>query len=505
MEFQKHRCGEAAAENRSERGVKLKYGECRVSMKDKKKFILQGLKKILEEGKNYEDVQEFMDMTSRIALDDTEIAADLTLLYHIYNSLYIDFCKPNESIETYRMMANFGMKISRIHQSTKQYIQSNDCKGVFHKIIFVIDSDSWLGHLQILSSFIQKSTAEARKCIEILSISGKRDSFFANKMAKFGIAYKIIYKVDFSEKIKVLTNYIQKLNAHGINCKLIWTAWPPLMFLGGCMRLTHRQSMWAMKYPYPLGCNIDEVYFAYGFQKNTKGKFYVHDSFQPLFSHPFYLTTDALASKEENSLMDECTEKGRQIMRDLKKKGRILILSAARPEKMSNNIFINRLKSILKANQSSVFIWCGKPNEKSVKTFQRYLEEYNIAERTLFTGWVYTWEIIQEVDYFLDTYPFGSGVTLAQAIRQQKHIILHNQERMKNRIDSTIDSFVINEPNYSEIIQQVCSGNNQNITIISDDLKKINFSQSTKISRRYPDLFAPSSAVHKALSQLLFC
>ena len=428
---------------------------------------------------------------------------DIDLAYKIILKLYTQFAKPRETLGAYKILASFAMKISRIVKADNISFPKSKRDAKLTKIIFIIDTDAWLGHVQIMCSFFQKAAKQTRECLEVIALNGKKNSILSHKLKAYGIKYYTLEDQFMSLKLAKLKEYIEHLNSEEVSVKLIWTGWPPIMFLGGCIRLGYKQAIWAMKYPYPLSYQTDEVYFAYGFHEKIEGRFILQDSFQPIISHPFHLTADALSTHEKSESMDQLTASAIKKLKLIKQNGQEVMLSAARPEKMCNNIFLTRLDNILKMNPNFIFAWCGRHGDKSTKKFEGELTKKNIHKRALFIGWIHTWDVIPMADFFLDTYPFGSGITLAQAMRNSKRIILHEAHTVAKELLGHIDSFVISEPNYSDILKET-SGYPEGLKfVISDSIDTCIFKHKIVLTNQNSDLFSPSASVHNKLTNLI--
>ena len=137
----------------------------------------------------------------------------------------------------------------------------------------------------------------------------------------------------------------------------------------------------------------------------------MHDSSTKIITHPFYLTEDALSTSEESDNSKNLSLHALTRLNKMKKDGELIIACIARPEKMNNYSFINELKKLLAANSHANFAWCGRETDESSKVFQKNLETHAIGNRRTFLGWIQPWHILKSVDYFLDTHPFGSGIT----------------------------------------------------------------------------------------------
>jgi hypothetical protein len=88
----------------------------------------------------------------------------------------------------------------------------------------------------------------------------------------------------------------------------------------------------------------------------------------------------------------------------------ILFGSMGRTQKIDNDMFLDIVAEILYHHPQAIFLWFGKEELPSVK---EKMQARGILERCLFQGWVNIHEYSSGVlDIHLDSYPFGTGVTM---------------------------------------------------------------------------------------------
>jgi hypothetical protein len=85
----------------------------------------------------------------------------------------------------------------------------------------------------------------------------------------------------------------------------------------------------------------------------------------------------------------------------------------ARTEKINVPAFLDVVVEILRANPMAGYLWTGRERHGGI---QAHFEAAKIADRTHFIGWVNTPLYAQVIDIFLETFPFGCGVTAMQAL-----------------------------------------------------------------------------------------
>ena len=109
-------------------------------------------------------------------------------------------------------------------------------------------------------------------------------------------------------------------------------------------------------------------------------------------------------------------------LNELKDSGGLLISSASRVDKTSNERYLSVVKTILDCASQSCIICFGKefPAE-----YQDLMSRYG-KNRVVFVGWLSpnaTVRIIGLLDLFLDSFPFGAGMTFVSAAYQKIPII----------------------------------------------------------------------------------
>jgi hypothetical protein len=85
----------------------------------------------------------------------------------------------------------------------------------------------------------------------------------------------------------------------------------------------------------------------------------------------------------------------------------------AREEKIFSPPYLSVVAEILEACPKAVFIWSGRTEHAGIRAF---FAERGLNARTPWIGWVNTATVTPAIDVFLETFPFGCGMTAAQAL-----------------------------------------------------------------------------------------
>lgn len=436
----------------------------------------------------------------------------LDTAYQILTNLYINYVKRSESAAAFRQLAGFAMQLSRSLSSLPELAAQHPPQvltGNAPFTLFLIDTDAWLGHLQVLGSFLQLCSADERRSLQVIALSGNPASKWARLLKQLGVSYGHIPKGPIRERLQIVRQRVQSLQRQGFAVRLIWITWPPLVFLGGLSRLAPTQLAWAMKYPFQIGLHYDEIIYAYGFGERRDQRLYLHDSFTPVRLLPFSLTREILQASDQ-SIAKGITERATKALVEWKQRtGQVAVLSVARPEKMCNETFLRRLSGLLAKNPKAHFFWCGKQGSLDAESFQFKLILHKLQQRSTLLGWVQPWPVISQCDYFLDTYPFGSGVTMAQALRLGKSILIHQPEPAVTRLP---EQMLIEEPNFNSLLTQVATQSNGRIATLDDDnIPKLNSVEPSSVQSTRGDKsdstildpFQPSIATHRLMVKCL--
>ncbi len=98
----------------------------------------------------------------------------------------------------------------------------------------------------------------------------------------------------------------------------------------------------------------------------------------------------------------------------------ILLGTIGREEKLVAKDYLRAVCRILAAHPGAAFLWTGRARHPEI---QAAFEKSGVASRCFFLGWVDTRLYAQVLDVFLDSFPFGCGVTLIQAMAAGKPVV----------------------------------------------------------------------------------
>lgn len=91
----------------------------------------------------------------------------------------------------------------------------------------------------------------------------------------------------------------------------------------------------------------------------------------------------------------------------------VLFGTLARTEKINSASFLEAVARILRENPNAGYLWTGRERHSGI---QLTFEEAGVADRCHFIGWVETPLFARVLDIFLESFPFGCGLTGMQAL-----------------------------------------------------------------------------------------
>lgn len=184
---------------------------------------------------------------------------------------------------------------------------------------------------------------------------------------------------------------------HGIS-HFVWISAPCMADFALAMRLAPAQVFWTLKF-HPFRLPEIDGYITYGaWSEQTR---VVHgEEWQVV---PFMMSKPAPPVPPEH-----VAEARAPFARH-----DVLFGTLARTEKMNSPTFLDAVVRILRDNPQAGFLWTGRELHPGI---QAHLAQGGVAERCHFIGWVQTPVYARVLDVFLESFPFGCGLTGIQAL-----------------------------------------------------------------------------------------
>ncbi len=262
------------------------------------------------------------------------------------------------------------------------------------KICFTMHNGVLLGHTEVMFRVIDSWLAQGIECeLYLATIHGANDSFKA-LVEQRGI--KLIGPVGL-ERGAAAQNLRELFEAADI-ATVVWLSIPTLASYALAMKLAPRQVFWSVKF-HPLWIPEVDVHLCGGQAFETTRNYNGRD----WTVSPFPLT---LTPKGNDPA------KVKRI-REAFPADAILLGALAREEKFNSPAYLDTIGTLLARNPRAYFLWTGRHQPEVVLAAFR---KHGVLDRCRFIGWVDTNLVAEALDVFLETFPFGCGITGFQSM-----------------------------------------------------------------------------------------
>lgn len=170
--------------------------------------------------------------------------------------------------------------------------------------------------------------------------------------------------------------------------------WVPFLF---GYRIANRQVFWSLKF-HAVHLGDDVVHI--GMTKARDGVVNIHGKPWLAFQPPLAVAIHQRDADTRAELRGGYNDK-------------FLFATLAREEKFNSPRFADTVARILKRCPGSLFMFTGR---EISPVLEKALVEHGVVEQAMFIGWVDTELYANLIDCFLETFPFGCGVTGMQAL-----------------------------------------------------------------------------------------
>lgn len=110
----------------------------------------------------------------------------------------------------------------------------------------------------------------------------------------------------------------------------------------------------------------------------------------------------------------------------------VVLATLGREEKIGQPAFLETVATILQANPRACFLWPGRAENPGIKAA---FEAAGVGARCFYIGWVDTALYAQVIDIFLDSFPFGCGYTLMEAMAAGKAVVFKQPDNPDHLIN----------------------------------------------------------------------
>lgn len=201
-----------------------------------------------------------------------------------------------------------------------------------------------------------------------------------------------------------LTSWLRKTLISENTGTAIWLSLPIWAHFIFGYRIAIRQVFWSLKFhAVHLGQEVTHI----GMTKQCDGIVKIHDKPWLAFQPPLAVQIKERDSNTRANLRGIYDEK-------------FLFASIARDEKFNSPKFVTAVAQILKRCPDSIFMFTGREISPVI---EKIFSDYGVADQAMFVGWVDTELYTNLIDCFLETFPFGCGITGMQALSHGTPVI----------------------------------------------------------------------------------
>lgn len=178
----------------------------------------------------------------------------------------------------------------------------------------------------------------------------------------------------------------------------VWVSTPAVAPFAMAMRLAPVQIFWTLKF-HPFQTSDIDGYITYGAWSEAK---------RVLHGESWHVVPFTMAQPSAPVQAADVA-----LARQPFAQHDILFGTLARTEKMNSSAYLDAVVRILRDNPRAGFLWTGK---EQLPAIQSHFEQAGVANRCHFIGWVQTPIYARVLDVFLESFPFGCGLTGIQAL-----------------------------------------------------------------------------------------
>lgn len=327
-------------------------------------------------------------------------------------ALYEKIVKTNETEEHYyRCFSDWREDMVRLGKRFRSTEAANPTGG--NGIGFILLNGHILGHTEVMFQILAgyRSNPDNKILPRIYVISGF-DEKFLERAKNLGIEVILVtHELPNAKNIPFEQRFLwvrDKLRTDRCDT-MIWVSTPFCASFALAMRLAPVQIFWALRF-HPLNGPHIDGYITYGS---------THESERVYGNQRWGVCPVPLTLDNRRPAPDEITAVRAQFSE------KVLLGTLAREEKIASAPFLSAVSEILKANPHTAYLWTGREKHPIV---QSHFETSGVAERCHFIGWVDTALYAEVLDLFLETFPFGCGITGYQALRAGTPLLSYLEE-----------------------------------------------------------------------------
>jgi hypothetical protein len=268
-------------------------------------------------------------------------------------------------------------------------------------IAFVAQNSVLLGHTEVMLLVMENWKRSYPKLRMLFVGLTPCQLDLAQRLEALGV--EAITPVDQLPPLE-LTRWLRSTLATENAGTAVWLSlplWAPFFF---GYRVAKRQVFWSLKFhAVHLGDEVVHI----GMTKQRNGTVTIHGKPWQAFQPPLAVAIDERDATTRASLRGIYNEK-------------FLFATLAREEKFNSPRFAEVVARILKRCPSSQFLFTGRAISP---VLEKALVQHGVTDQAMFVGWVNTELYGNLIDCFLETFPFGCGVTGMQALSHGTPIV----------------------------------------------------------------------------------
>lgn len=277
------------------------------------------------------------------------------------------------------------------------------------KIAFVFHTGAVLGHTEVLLRLLEKVN-RTRFESRVFSLTFSTPEF-KERMARIGIAVETFPEKTGAPAVGMVARmeWLRgRIDALGYACA-VWMSVPVAATFMFAMRVAPVQIFWSLKH-HPVRLPEIDGYITYGSWGEREKTF--HGQVWQVAPVPLALNPRVVPASERDAVRAKFPH-------------RVLLGSLAREEKINSRPFLEAVATILEHNPDAGYLWTGRNFHAGIAAF---FAERGLAHRTHFVGWVDTAVHAAALDLFLETFPFGCGITGYQALAAGVPLVSYLEE-----------------------------------------------------------------------------
>ena len=287
-----------------------------------------------------------------------------------------------------------GKELSEKHKYTQTERDPNRCAFILHTGVL-------LGHTEVMLRVLRNWVNESSWIIpSVISLNGMH-SALADELNKIGVPWFCPQEeLGPTQRVK----WTRDVCTQNLIESAVWLSTPCWVSYVFGYGVAPKQILWSLKFhPVHLGDDVLHI----GMTKPSSEPVQINGCPWVPFSPPLATAV----KKIPRSRLD--SERA-------KFPNHVLVGTLAREEKYNSDQYLSAIVRILERAPNTHFLYTGKKDSKQLKNA---LADAGLSGRATFIGWVDTNLYAQVLDVFLETFPFGCGVTGAQAVEHGANVV----------------------------------------------------------------------------------